>query len=121
MTLDVGPLGKEGLEQQAGRHNVPIPALVRHAAVYYLSERDAGRLAWQIPRFVRSRSRGPADGQVEVALEFDEDVWRLLEAESHRQRVAVSQLLEHAALFFLSDLHSAGRRGRALKALEDAS
>jgi hypothetical protein len=119
MTLDLGLLGKEGLEQQAGTHNVSLPILLRQAALYYLRERDTGRRAWQVPPFARSRPRGGDDGQLEVALELDEDVWRLLEAESDRQRVALSQLLEHATLFFLSDLDSSSRAARALESLED--
>src|SRR5215216_1727877 len=119
MTLDLGLLGKEGLEEQAGVHNLSIPVLLRQAALYYLGERDSGRLALRVPPFARSRPRGRQDGQVEVALELDEDVWRLLEAESDRQRVALSQVLEHAALFFLSDLDSNSRGARALQWLED--
>jgi hypothetical protein len=119
MSLDLGRLGREGLEQQADVHNLSVPMLLRQAALYYLCERDSGRLAWQVPSFARSRPRGRDDGQVEVTLELDWDVWRLLEAESDRQRVGLSQLLEHAALFFLSDLDSSSRRARALECLED--
>ena len=118
MTLDLGLLGKEGLEEQAGVHNLSVPIFLRQAALYYLCERDSGRLAWRVPPFARLRPRGRHDGQVEVALELDEDVWRRLEAESDRQRVALSQLLEHAALFFLSDLDSSSRRARALECLD---
>jgi hypothetical protein len=121
MTLDLGLLGKEALEEQAGVHNLSVPVLLRGAALYYLGERDSGRLAWRVPPFARSGPRGRHDGQLEVALELNEDVWRLLEAESDRQQVALSQLLEHAALFFLSDLDSSSRGARALECLEDGS
>ena len=71
--------------------------------------------------FARSRPGGREDGQLEVALELDEDVWKLLEAESRRQHVALARLLEHAALFFLSDLDSTSRGTQALEYLEDAT
>jgi hypothetical protein len=119
MTLYLGLLGKEGFEEQADAHNVSVPALLRRAAVYYIAERNTGRLAWRVPPFMRSRPQGSRDGEVEVALDLDEDVWRLLEAESDRQRVDLAQLLEHAALFFLSDLDSSSRGARALEGLRD--
>jgi hypothetical protein len=119
MKLDVGLLGKEGLEEQADVHELSVPVLVGHAATYYLAERDAERLAWRVPPFARSRPRAREDGLLQVALELDEDVWKLLEAESGRQQVALTRLLEHAALFFLSDLDSMSRGARALECLED--
>lgn len=121
MMLDVGLLGKEGLEEQADVHDLSVPVLLGHAATYYLAERDANRLAWKVPPFARSRPGGREDGQLEVALELDEDVWKLLDAESRRQHVALARLLEHAALFFLSDLDSTSRGARALEYLEDAT
>jgi hypothetical protein len=104
LTLELGVLGREALEEQAGAHGLSIAALLRHSALYYLSERDAGRLAWRVPEFARSAAGSDREGRLEVALELEDDVWRSLEAESERQRVPLDQLLVHAAFFFINDL-----------------
>jgi hypothetical protein len=106
MTLELGALGRETLEEQAGGHRLSVPALLRHSALYYLSERDAGRLAWRVPQFARSAAGNDREGRLEVVLELDDDVWRSLEAESERQRVPLDQLLVHAAFYFMNDLAS---------------
>jgi hypothetical protein len=108
VTLELGSLGKQTLEEQGDAHGLSVPALLRYSALYYLSERDSGRLAWRVPRFARSRPRSAPgtdpEAQLEVALELDDDVWRSLEAESERQQVPLGGLLEHAAFLFMSDL-----------------
>ena len=104
MTLELGALGRETLEEQAGAHRLSVSALLRHSALYYLSERDAGRLAWRVPRFARAAAGGDHEGRLEVALELDDDLWHSLEAESERQRVPLDQLLVHAAFYFMNDL-----------------
>jgi hypothetical protein len=106
LTLELGALGREALEEQAGAHGLSVAALLRHSALYYLSERDAGRLAWRVPQFARSAAGSDREGRLEVALELDDDVWRSLEAESERQRVPLDQLLVHAAFFLINDLAS---------------
>jgi hypothetical protein len=107
LTLELGPLGTDTLEEQAAATGLSVPAMLRYAALYYLSERDPRRLAWRAPRFVRSRTcragEAPHDRLLEVTLDLDEHVWCSLEAESVRQEVPLTQLLEHAAFFFMSD------------------
>jgi len=106
LALELGALGREALEEQAAAHRLSVAALLRHSALYYLSERNAGRLAWRVPQFARSAAGSDREARLEVALELDDDVWRSLEAESERQRVALDQLLVHAAFFFITDLAS---------------
>jgi hypothetical protein len=105
LTLELGALGKETLEEQARAHRLSVSALLRHSALYYLSERDAGRLSWRVPRFARSAPAEANDEErLEVALDLDDHVWRSLEAESERQRVPLPQLLVHAAFYSINDL-----------------
>jgi hypothetical protein len=106
LTLELGPLGKDTLEEQAEAAGLSVAAVLRYSALYYISERDPGRLAWRVPRFART---SPADDTgdeelLEVTLDLDEHVWCSLEAESVRQEVPLTQLLKHAAFFFVSDL-----------------
>jgi hypothetical protein len=69
LTLELGALGREALEEQAAAHGLSVAALLRHSALYYLSERDAGRLAWRVPEFARSAAGSDREGRLEVALE----------------------------------------------------
>jgi hypothetical protein len=108
LTLKLGPLGKDTLEDQAQATGLSVPAMLRYSALYYVSGRNPGRLAWSVPRFARSRT-SPAfekkhEGLVEVTLDLDEQTWGSLEAESVRQDVPLTQLMEHAAFVFMSDL-----------------
>jgi hypothetical protein len=70
-----------------------VPAVLRYSVLYYLSERDARRLAWRVPHFAPSPAGADHEVRLEVALELDDDVWRSLEAESERQGVPLAQLL----------------------------
>jgi hypothetical protein len=104
MTLELGSLGRKTVEEQAGAQGLSVPALLRYSALYYLSERGAGRLAWRVPRFARSAAGMGCEGRLEIPVELDDHVWRSLEAEAEGQRVPLAQLLVHSALFLANDL-----------------
>lgn len=114
VTLSLEQFGRTSLETRASDLDVPVGALVRQAALYYLAVRGSNRSALRIPRFARGE---PADdGHLDLAVELDEADWSALEVEAVHQRVPIERLLEHAALLFLADVDS----GRvAVRILED--
>jgi hypothetical protein len=73
--------------------------VVRTASLYYLADRDSGRPAWRVPRFVRNP---PGVDSFEVDL--DDDTFAALRQEARGQGVEPSRLAEHALLYFLADL-----------------
>ncbi len=72
---------------------------------FYLKEKGKGGTGWSYPDLLREGS--PAE-EIEVELEIQDALWREVRAEAARQHVSVTQLLEHAALYYAAEL-DAGR------------
>ena len=72
---------------------------------FYLKEKGSGGASWSYPDLLRE---GSPEEEVEVELDIEDSLWREMRAEAARQRVSVTQLLEHAALFYAAEL-DAGR------------
>ena len=72
---------------------------------FYLKEKGAGGAGWSYPDLLRV---GRPEEEVEVEIEIEDALWREMRAEASRQRVSVTQLLEHAALYYAAEL-DAGR------------
>jgi hypothetical protein len=72
---------------------------------FYLKEKDTARTGWNYPDLLREGR--PAE-QVELELDIDDLLWRQVRDEAARQEVSVTQLLEHAALYYAAEL-DAGR------------
>lgn len=110
VTLHLDEFGQRSLERIVEGGEGSPAAAVRAAAVYYLSDREAGRPAWRAPRF-RSDSDAARSGGLSVA--FDDETWASLEQEAARQGITAEALAVHALLYFLADLDS-GRLGGLL-------
>jgi hypothetical protein len=72
---------------------------------FYLKEKGSGGAGWSYPDLLR---QGSPEEEIEVELEIEEALWREVRAEASRQRVTITQLLEHAALYYAAEL-DAGR------------
>ena len=72
---------------------------------FYLKEKGTGGAGWSYPNLLR---QGRPEEEIEVELEIEESLWREMRAEASRQRVTITQLLEHAALYYAAEL-DAGR------------
>ena len=72
---------------------------------FYLKEKATGGTGWSYPDLLRE---GRPEEEIEVELEIEDALWREMRAEASRQRVSVTQLLEHAALYYAAEL-DAGR------------
>ena len=106
VTLTLEEFGRTSLETRGRTLDVPVSALVRQAALYYLAVRGSDRSAIRIPRFARERGKHVGNGRLDVTLELDEADWSALEVEAVHERVELERLIEHAALLFLADLES---------------
>jgi predicted DNA-binding ribbon-helix-helix protein len=110
LQVDLAPFALESLEEEAVRQRTSLGTILRHALLYYLSERDAQRVAARVPSFAQG-ARGGSERRVDVDLEPLE--WRDLEQAARRERVTLAALIEHAAMFYLAD-YDLGRVGTRL-------
>jgi hypothetical protein len=55
-----------------------------------------------------------------ATLEFSDFAWRALSEEAERQAVPLEELVAHAALYYLADLHSGRLAARVLRREEPA-
>ena len=99
MKLRLDSFGWQALSEFAEERRDSASAVVRTASLYYLADRDSGRPAWRVPRFVRNP---PGADSFEVDL--DDDTFAALRQEASGQGVDPSRLAEHALLYFLADL-----------------
>ena len=99
MKLRLDSFGRQALSEFAEERRDSASAVVRTASLYYLADRDSGRPALRVPRFVRDP---PGADSFEVDL--DDDTFAALRQEARGQGVEPSRLAEHALLYFLADL-----------------
>jgi hypothetical protein len=83
----------------------PSPDDVLRVIRFYLKEKGSGGTGWAYPDLLRE---GRPEEEVEVEIEIEDSLWREMRAEAARQQVSVTQLLEHAALYYAAEL-DAGR------------
>jgi hypothetical protein len=83
----------------------PSPDDVLRVIRFYLKERGSGGPGWSYPDLLRE---GSPEEEVEVELDIEDSLWREVRLEAARQHVSVTQLLEHAALYYAAEL-DAGR------------
>jgi hypothetical protein len=102
VTLEMTSFARESVLEEASSQRVPVETLLRHAILHYLSERESGRLAPQLPRFTRNAPLGDELVQLQVDLESDE--WRAMEEAAEEAGVPLSRLLAHATMLYLADL-----------------
>jgi hypothetical protein len=72
---------------------------------FYLKEKGSGGTGWSYPDLLRE---GEPEEEIEVELDIEDSLWREVRLEAARQQVSVTQLLEHAALYYAAEL-DAGR------------
>jgi hypothetical protein len=112
MTLRLDRFGRQALADFTEERHGSAGRVVRTASLYYLADRDSGRPAWRVPRFLRSSPRAGAGLQVDL----DDETWDALVREARGQGVDPARLAEHALLYYLGDLD----RGRLAERLGGA-
>jgi hypothetical protein len=93
----------------------PSSADVVRVIRFYLREKEGEDLGWAYPNLLR---QGRPEEEVEVELEIDESLWGQMEREAERQHVTVTQLLEHAALYYAAELDAGRLTERILDQLD---
>jgi hypothetical protein len=94
----------------------PSSADVVQVIRFYLKEREGGDVGWAFPDLLR---QGRPEEEVEVELEIDESLWGQMEREAEKQHVTVTQLLEHAALYYAAELDAGRLTERILDELDE--
>jgi hypothetical protein len=82
------------------------------AVLYFVSDLGSSRLAAKLPSLGQDRQRDGRE-QLEVTLELDGDTWRAVADHARREDVPLERIVEHAAFYYLADVHS-GRLARRL-------
>jgi hypothetical protein len=100
-----GMLAWKGQRDAGSSGGEPSSGDVLGVIRFYLKEKGSGGTGWSYPDLLRE---GRPEEEVEVELEIEDALWREMRAEASRQRVSVTQLLEHAALYYAAEL-DAGR------------
>ena len=101
MTLRLDQFGQQALADFAKERHDSAGVVVRTAALYYLADRDSGRAAWRVPRFLTSQ---PEEVGTELRVDVDDQTWNALADEACGQGVDTERLAEHALLYFLADV-----------------
>jgi hypothetical protein len=114
-TLKLSRFSRDELAEQADRDGMPLARVLSLAALYFASDLMRARLAARLPRFKEGLTE--EDGEaLQVTLELDDEVWGAVDDYALRENVPVERVLEHAAVYYLADLHS----GRMTRRLADA-
>lgn len=100
MTLRLDRFGRQALADFAEERRDSAGRVVRTASLYYLADRDSGRPAWRVPRFLRSSPQAGA----RLRVDLDDETWDALVREARGQGVDPARLAEHALLYYLADL-----------------
>jgi hypothetical protein len=102
-------LGSFAVESLGGASTGDPASLSRSLAQairYYLADSGSGRDAWPYPRFLGYVTDGRGGSTVDVEINIDDFIWSAFSREAMRQGVSTSQLLQHAALYFVADRDS---------------
>jgi hypothetical protein len=83
----------------------PSPDEILKVIRFYLKEKGTGGPGWSYPNLLR---QGSPEEEIDIDIEIEDALWREMRAEASRQRVTITQLLEHAALYYAAEL-DAGR------------
>ena len=96
---------KQQRDAGSGSGTLPNSDDVLKVIRFYLKEKGTGGAGWSYPDLLRE---GRPEEEIEVELDIEDSLWREVRAEAARQHVSVTQLLEHAALYYAAEL-DAGR------------
>jgi hypothetical protein len=111
MRLRLDRFGRQALAEVADERHDSAGKVLRTASLYYLADRDSGRSAWRVPKFLQTSPEGD-----EVEVDLDDGTWAALAREARGQGVEPARLAEHAILYYLADLDS----GRVVERLGGA-
>lgn len=100
-----------GEEKQS---SAPVPARLLRAIRFYLGDKGSDHPGWAYPDFLPDKG---VEG-VDLELAVEESLLRTLKQEAYRQGITVSQLAEHAVLYYAAELDAGRITQRILDDLE---
>ena len=65
ITIELDEFGWRALSDEAGRQNVTVEELLVHAAMYYLSDLDTGRVAARVLKEIEEAEEAQGEGTEE--------------------------------------------------------
>jgi len=122
VTVRLGTFAAEALTE--GHRNATAAAVVDERATakgalkalrFYLNEESANAPGWAYPELFRGRE---PDARLELELKMDESLWRAAKLEARRQKITFTQLLEHAAMYYATELDAGHIAQRILHELD---
>jgi hypothetical protein len=105
VTVSLGRFASQTIGGGEGDGNGQASARAARAIRCYLNARGSDGAGWAYPSFLDERRGGEG---IRLELRIEDGLWRALEEEAERQHVGVSQMLEHAVLYFAAEV-DAGR------------
>jgi hypothetical protein len=114
VTVSLGRLASQAIG--GGESNVEASAHAAKAIRVYLNARGTGGAGWAYPSFLDERRGGEG---IRLELRIEDGLWRGLEEESERQHVGVSQMLEHAILYFAAEVDAGRLAEQILEQLDE--
>jgi hypothetical protein len=115
VTVALSQLAFEALMGGESGSEASSAVRVRSALRCYLGDKGADRPAWPFPSFLRAAE---TQGDRQVELDVDEDLWRNFEAEASAQGVSADQLAEHAAFYVAAEVNAGRLTQRILEGLD---
>lgn len=112
-SVNLGELALAALAGEGGKGPEAVLARRLVSAIrLYLNDRDSDRPGWPYPDSLPAMGK---IGEERLELDVEKDLWRAFELEAGRQKVSVSQLASHAALYYAAELSS----GRLTQGIAD--
>lgn len=115
VNVRIGELGLRSLGTASAEDPVRLSRALAQALRYYLADRDAGRVGWPYPEFMRGSGY---DATVEVSISAAEAGWAEFGREAERQGVSTDELAQHAVLYLVADWDNGRLVERILASLE---
>jgi hypothetical protein len=115
VSVALSRLAFEALMTGEASSKVQSPVRMRSALRCYLEDKGTDRPAWPYPGFLRAAE---TQGDEQVELDVDEDLWRDFETEASAQEVSADQLAEHAAFYVAAEVNAGRLTQRILDDLE---
>lgn len=116
VTVSLGRLASQAIDEGETDGNGQRSARAARAIRCYLSARGSGATGWPYPSFL---DEGRGGEGIRLELRVEEGLWRSLEEEAERQGVGVSEMLEHAVLYFAAEVDAGRFTERILDELDE--
>jgi hypothetical protein len=117
VTVSLGRLASQAIGGGGSSNDGKPSSRAGRAILCYLNARGSGGPGWSYPSFLDERRGGEG---IRLELRVEDGLWRSLEEEAERQHIGVSQMLEHAVLYFAAEVDAGRFTERIIDELDEA-